>query len=94
MGNSSHSCALRGKMTMTKMWSGGLEYNVTGQGFDPTKGAVFRAGVVAAPGSNSNRELGVRSTLLAALLCCDTQLFLEEAWEKMGIITGWGPQDS
>lgn len=67
-----------GKMTMTKMWSGGLEYNVTGQGFDPTKGAVFRAGVVAAPGSNSNRELGVRSTLLAALLCCDTQLFLEE----------------
>ena len=75
---------------MTKMWSGGLEYNLTGQGFDPTKGAVFRAGAVAAPGSNSNRELGVRSTLLAALLCCDTQLFLEEAWK----LPAQGPQDS
>ena len=67
-----------GKMTMTKMWSGGVEYNLTGQGFDPTRGAVLRAGVVLPPGVNSNRELGVRSCLLSALLCCDTQLFQEE----------------
>ncbi|CAK9014217.1 unnamed protein product [Durusdinium trenchii] len=67
-----------GKMTMTKMWSAGAEYNVTGQGFDPTKGAIFRSGVVMPPGTNSNRDPGVRSTLLAALLCCDTELFCEE----------------
>ena len=76
---------------MTKMWSGGLEYNVTGQGFDPTKGAVFRAGVVAAPGSNSNRELGVRSTLLAALLCCDTQLLLGGGMGEDGDHNRMGP---
>ena len=64
---------------MTKMWSAGAEYNVTGQGFDPTKGAIFRSGVVMPPGTNSNRDPGVRSTLLAALLCCDTELFCEEA---------------
>ena len=70
--------AWQGKMTMTKMWSGGVEYNLTGQGFDPTKGAIFRAGAVMPPGVNSNRELGVRSTLLSALLCSDTQLFCAE----------------
>lgn len=72
------SPAWQGKMTMTKMWSGGVEYNLTGQGFDPTKGAIFRAGAVMPPGVNSNRELGVRSTLLSALLCSDTQLFCAE----------------
>ena len=60
-------------MTMTKMWSGGVEYNLTGQGFDPTRGGVFRAN-----GTAATRDLGVRSTLLAALLCSDTQLFCEE----------------
>jgi len=79
-----------GKMTMTKMWSGGVEYNLTGQGFDPTKGAIFRAGAVMPPGVNSNRELGVRSTLLSALLCSDTQLFCaeddsgERTWQYRG----------
>ncbi|CAE7359679.1 unnamed protein product [Symbiodinium natans] len=67
-----------GKMTMTKMWSCGVEYNITGQGFDPTKGQVQRTGMVLPNGVNSNRDLGVRSTLLSAVLCSDTVLFLGE----------------
>ena len=67
-----------GKMTMTKMWSCGVDYNITGQGFDPTNGQVQRVGMLLPHGVNSNRDLGVRSTLLSALLCSDTVLFLAE----------------
>jgi len=67
-----------GKMTMTKMWSCGVEYNITGQGFDPTNGQVQRVGMLLPNGVNSNRDLGVRSTLLSAVLCSDTVLFLAE----------------
>ena len=48
-----------GKMTMTKMWSCGVEYNITGQGFDPTNGQVQRVGMLLPNGVNSNRDLGV-----------------------------------
>ena len=69
-----------GKMTMTKMWSGGVEYNLTGQGFDPTRGGVFRTS-----GAAATQDLTVRSTLLSALLCSDTQLFEEEGvWQYRG----------
>ncbi|CAJ1362374.1 unnamed protein product, partial [Effrenium voratum] len=80
-----------GKMTMTKMWSGNVEYYLTGQGFDPTKGQIMRANAVLPPGATSNGDLGVRTTLLAALLCSDTELFEaedpttgERAWQYRG----------
>jgi potassium/sodium efflux P-type ATPase len=74
-----------GKMTMVNMWSGGTAYDVSGKGFDPTEGSVTCAGVEA------GRELGVRSTLFAALLCCNTTLSKvpdpetgEERWQPKG----------
>merc|ERR1712232_465487 len=67
------------------MWSGGIAYDVSGKGFDPTEGSVTCAGVEA------GRDLGVRSTLLAAMLCCNTTLSKvkdpetgEEKWEPKG----------
>ncbi|CAK0803723.1 unnamed protein product [Prorocentrum cordatum] len=77
-----------GKMTMTNMWSCGVEYDISGQGFSPEEGHVSRAG---ATGANSNNDMGVKSTLLAALLCSDTELFYamddklgREAWQFKG----------
>jgi potassium/sodium efflux P-type ATPase len=67
----------QGKMTMTNMWSCGAHYNVSGQGFDPTKGQITRKEADPALGSH-NQDMGVVSTLLAAKLCCDTQVFKEE----------------
>ncbi|CAE7634312.1 unnamed protein product [Symbiodinium sp. CCMP2456] len=77
-----------GKMTMTNMWSCGVGYSVTGQGFNPTIGNVEREGH---PGTACHADLGVRSTLLAAVLCSDTELFLAtdpetgvQAWQYRG----------
>lgn len=77
-----------GKMTMTNMWSCGVGYNVTGQGFDPTIGHIEREGH---PGTACHADLGVRSTLLAAVLCSDTGLLLAtdpetgaQAWQYRG----------
>merc|ERR550514_902704 len=56
-----------GKMTMINMWSGGVAYDVSGKGFDPTEGGIARAG-----SGEASQDVGVRSTLHAALLCCNT----------------------
>jgi len=76
-----------GKMTMVKMWSGGVAYNVTGKGFDPTIGSFSRSST----GTDANSDLGVKSSLLAALLCCNTSLEKvtdpetgDEKWEPKG----------
>merc|ERR1719387_3306847 len=66
----------QGKMTMTNLWSCGVEYNVSGQGFDPTQGKIIRKEANPELGDN-NRDMGVMSTLLAAKLCCDTTVFKE-----------------
>jgi potassium/sodium efflux P-type ATPase len=66
----------QGKMTMTNLWSCGVEYDVSGQGFDPTQGKIVRK--EANPElDDHNRDMGVMSTLLAAKLCCDTTVFKE-----------------
>lgn len=59
-----------GKMTMINLWSGGVAYDVSGKGFDPTEGTVSRAESCV----DASQELTVRSTLFAALLCCNTTL--------------------
>eukprot|EP00933_Yihiella_yeosuensis_P079485 TRINITY_DN9222_c0_g1_i1.p1 TRINITY_DN9222_c0_g1~~TRINITY_DN9222_c0_g1_i1.p1 ORF type:complete len:1097 (+),score=293.97 TRINITY_DN9222_c0_g1_i1:94-3384(+) len=76
-----------GKMTMVGLWSGNESYDVTGKGFDPTVGKVSKKQT----GEDSNKVLGVRSTLHAALLCCNTTLSKvkdeetgEEKWEPKG----------
>merc|ERR1740138_337848 len=70
---------------MTDMWSCGVDYKISGQGFDPTKGEVSKGGV------NSNSDMGVKSTLLAALLCSDTEQFYglddklgKDTWQYKG----------
>jgi len=59
-----------GKMTMVGMWAAGMTYTVTGKGFDPEVGGVQRADNNA----DGKDDLGVRTNLLAALLCCNTKL--------------------
>mmetsp|Transcript_52588 Transcript_52588/g.122387 ORF Transcript_52588/g.122387 Transcript_52588/m.122387 type:complete len:1087 (+) Transcript_52588:46-3306(+) len=75
-----------GKMTMVHMWSGGVKYNVSGKGFDPTVGTITRAGKI-----DASKDLGVRSSLLAGVLCCNTTLSQvtdkdtgEQKWEPKG----------
>jgi len=75
-----------GKMRMTQMFSCGHKYIIGGEGFDPTVGA-FEEAVTNEP---ANDNLGVKSTILAALLCSSTQLVQETGedgqlrWEPRG----------
>lgn len=57
-----------GKMTMVKMWSGNVDYNVSGKGFNPTVGNI----TYEQNGEDAAAALGVQSTLASALLCCNT----------------------
>jgi len=70
----------QGKMTMTNMWSLGQAYDISGQGFNPQVGHVSRSGNTR--NENHNSDMGVRSTLLSALLCSDTVLFFDEHQHK------------
>eukprot|EP00929_Paragymnodinium_shiwhaense_P076340 TRINITY_DN3922_c0_g1_i1.p1 TRINITY_DN3922_c0_g1~~TRINITY_DN3922_c0_g1_i1.p1 ORF type:complete len:1086 (+),score=293.08 TRINITY_DN3922_c0_g1_i1:102-3359(+) len=58
-----------GKMTMVEMWSGGVKYDVTGKGFDPNVGKFSRKS-----GEDANTDGGVKSSLMAAMLCCNTTI--------------------
>eukprot|EP00931_Biecheleriopsis_adriatica_P083563 TRINITY_DN5716_c0_g1_i4.p1 TRINITY_DN5716_c0_g1~~TRINITY_DN5716_c0_g1_i4.p1 ORF type:complete len:1074 (-),score=242.32 TRINITY_DN5716_c0_g1_i4:372-3503(-) len=75
-----------GKMTMVNMWSGDMQYDVEGKGFDPTIGKVTEAG----KDREASQDMGVRSTILSALLCCNTSLMKvrdedgTEKWEPRG----------
>jgi hypothetical protein len=74
-------------MTPVNMWSGGVAYDVEGKGFDPTVGGIVREGA----NKDADGDMGVRSALLASLLCCNTTLSRvknpetgEEKWEPKG----------
>lgn len=78
-----------GKMTMVNLWSGGAAYNVSGKGFDPTVGKFFRTGDQEE--KDCRTEVGIQSTLMAALMCCNTTLSKvvdekdgREKWEPKG----------
>jgi len=58
-----------GKMTMVALYTAGTPYKVEGKGFDPTVGSVKRES-----GEDAKSDMAVRSSLLAALLCCNTSL--------------------
>lgn len=74
-----------GKMTAVKMWGDAIAYDITGAGFDPTIGDIFRQGI-----SQSKSNVLVRSTLLSAALCSNTSLQQETSdngstmWVPMG----------
>mmetsp|Transcript_72591 Transcript_72591/g.210100 ORF Transcript_72591/g.210100 Transcript_72591/m.210100 type:complete len:746 (+) Transcript_72591:2-2239(+) len=74
-------------MTMVNMYTGAVEYDVEGKGFDPTVGRIKRQG----GGKDGNSDLAVRSSLLSAVLCCNTTISKvkdpetgEEKWEPKG----------
>eukprot|EP00405_Crypthecodinium_cohnii_P035042 CAMPEP_0206528792 /NCGR_PEP_ID=MMETSP0325_2-20121206/2195_1 /ASSEMBLY_ACC=CAM_ASM_000347 /TAXON_ID=2866 /ORGANISM="Crypthecodinium cohnii, Strain Seligo" /LENGTH=1136 /DNA_ID=CAMNT_0054024541 /DNA_START=72 /DNA_END=3483 /DNA_ORIENTATION=+ len=76
-----------GKMTMVNLWSANVAYDVDGKGFDPTVGGFKRTGT----NTDGAQDLGVKSSLLAALLCSNTTLSKvkdpetgEEKWEPKG----------
>jgi len=62
-----------GKMRAVKMWSGGVDYEISGVGFDPTTGNVSRA----EGGADATSDSGVCSTLLTALLCSNARVIKE-----------------
>ena len=56
----------QGKLAMVNLWFGGVAYDMGGKGeFGPTVIQVERMG------SGAGKEMRVRSSLLAALLCCN-----------------------
>merc|ERR1712113_1292442 len=59
-----------GKMTLVKMWSGKVDYDVSGKGFDPTVGRFSRGDAR----EDAEKDVGVQASLFAALLCCNTSL--------------------
>lgn len=71
-----------GKMTMTKMWTADTYHEVSGKGFDPNVGTVsFKDS-----GADAKDDPNVRSTLFAALCCCNTVLLKNDKgmWEPQG----------
>lgn len=73
-----------GKMTAVKMWTDFTEYKITGKGFTP-EGEILLDGV-----NQALQEVGnspVRSTLLASVLCSNTQLKQVE----VDGVTSWQP---
>jgi len=59
-----------GKMTMVKMWSSQVHYDVHGKGFDPTVGNIVRQETSV----DASQDVGVKSALLAGVLCSNTTL--------------------
>merc|ERR1719282_547144 len=55
---------------MVNMYAGGVHYNVEGKGFNPEVGKITRT----EGGSDANNDLAVKSSLCAAVLCCNTTL--------------------
>eukprot|EP00439_Symbiodinium_sp_Y106_P086689 s548_g35.t1 len=74
-----------GKMTMVGMYAAGVTYEVTGKGFDPEVGQVQRLGST----SNAGKDMGVKSNLLTAILCCNTTLSKEK--DEEGVLK-WTPK--
>eukprot|EP00438_Fugacium_kawagutii_P006219 Skav219207 [mRNA] locus=scaffold537:135328:142617:+ [translate_table: standard] len=73
-----------GKMTMVGMYAAGTTYEVTGKGFDPEVGGVMRE-----DGTDGRSDLGVKSSLLTAILCCNTSLSKEK--DESGVMK-WTPK--
>lgn len=79
-----------GKMTAVKMWGDFKEYDITGKGFDPHQGGIYLGGVSQTAPNGPNANVQVRSTLLACVLCSNTQVKQKEmedgrlAWVPFG----------
>jgi P-type Ca2+ transporter type 2C len=61
-----------GKMTLVAMHAGGVDYTVTGKGFDPTVGKITTSN-----GTDASNDAPIQATLGSAVLCSNTSLKLE-----------------
>ncbi|CAI5745219.1 unnamed protein product, partial [Peronospora destructor] len=61
-----------GKMTAVKLWGDFREYTITGKGFNPEGSILSAGGVNQAVPEAGNAQL--RATLMASVLCSNTQL--------------------
>jgi magnesium-transporting ATPase (P-type) len=59
-----------GKMTMVEAWSGDVQYDVSGKGFDPTVGKFTRKN----GGADGNGDVNLVSAVFSAMLCCNTRI--------------------
>lgn len=77
-----------GKMTLVAMHAGGIDYTVTGKGFDPDP----KLGKITnkADGADASKSGGVLATLGSAVLCSNTTLKLEKDPETG--IERWAPR--
>jgi potassium/sodium efflux P-type ATPase len=75
-----------GKMTLVAMHAGGIDFTVTGKGFDPTVGKI----TTTHGDEDANKAGGVVATLGSAVLCSDTKL-THEIDEKDGL-KKWVPK--
>jgi potassium/sodium efflux P-type ATPase len=62
-----------GKMSMTKMWASGVDFNVSGKGFDPTVGDI----TFLSNGSSAKSDKGVVASLASATMCSNTKISQE-----------------
>jgi len=80
LGSSSIICSdktgtlTEGKMRGVHMWTAGAKYNISGKGFIP-EGLVEN---VENKGIDAKGDMGVRSTLLAGMLCCNATVLREQ----------------
>lgn len=61
-----------GKMNMVHAWSGGQPYDISGSGFNPSEGKFTRSGDTSK--ADRAADVSLRSTLTAAVMCCNTVL--------------------
>ncbi|CAE8708278.1 unnamed protein product [Polarella glacialis] len=73
-----------GKMRAVKMWASGSDYEISGTGFDPS-GSINHAGGL----EDGSSDIGVRTTLLAGLLCSNASVQLEVGEDN---ISRWVPK--
>lgn len=62
-----------GKMSMVKLWSSGVDFNVSGKGFDPNAGKI----TYSKGDADAKLDKGVLATLGSATMCSNTKVVQE-----------------